>query len=50
VNIQREKEQLLVERATIKEEFNKECNSVLVLAQEEQELVEVQVVNLAETI
>jgi hypothetical protein len=48
--LQREKEQLFTERATVKEAMKKSYHSMLGLAQEEEELVEVQVVKIAETI
>jgi hypothetical protein len=48
--LQREKEQLLTEWDTVKEAVNKSCRSVLGLAQEEQELFEVQLAKLVETI
>jgi hypothetical protein len=46
--LQREKEQLLTERAMVKEVVSKACHYVPGLAQEEQESVEAQVVKLTE--
>jgi len=48
--LQRETEQLLVERSMVKEVMNKACHYVPCLAQEGQELIEVQVMKLVETI
>jgi hypothetical protein len=50
VQIQREKEKLLAEWATVKEAVNKSCFFMPGLAQEEQDSVEVQVAKLVETI
>lgn len=48
--IQREKDQLLAEKTTVKEAVSKELRSVSSLAQEEHESVEIQVMKLAEAI
>jgi hypothetical protein len=48
--LQREKEQLLVEWAVVKEVVSKACHFVPGLAPEEHEFVKAQVVKLAETI
>jgi hypothetical protein len=48
--LQREKEHLLVEQATIKEVVSKACHTVPGLAQEEQNSVKAQVLKLVETI
>jgi folate-dependent phosphoribosylglycinamide formyltransferase PurN len=50
VQLQREKEQLLAEWATVKEVVSKACHYVSSLAQEEHESVEAQVVKIVETI
>ena len=48
--LQREKDQLLIEKTMVKEAINTTYLSVPGLAQEEQELVKAQVVKLTETI
>jgi hypothetical protein len=48
--LQREKEQFLIEWATVKDVVIKSCHSMPGLAKEEQYLIEAQVVKLAETI
>jgi hypothetical protein len=50
VKIQREKDELLIEKIVVKEVVSRELHSVSGLAQEEHEAVKVQVMKLAEAI
>jgi hypothetical protein len=50
VNIHREKDQLIAKKTAVKEVVRRELHSVPALAQEENEVVEVQVMKLAEAI